>query len=368
MLTQLEADRTRVTDIEAQILHLEHSLRALWIEKSLAQERLDSYTYPVLTLPNEIVSEIFMRFLPTYPRFTPFTGILSPTILTQICRKWREIALGTPALWSVMSDDHDLPFALQAHAFNIWLDRSCSCPLSLRFGLDGCGVDIIAVLAAVVPHRARWERLELCSLSPSHLSILGGPMPMLRYLDLGIDFPAVGTEAVVFEAPLLRAVILNDEAASQIILPWTQLTSLTLVCVHPHECVPILQQTSNLVRCELHICFDPDNDQPGPDLTLPYLESLTLVDVDDPAMGFIETFIVPALRSLRIPEEFLDADPIESLKRFISKSGCKLEKLHITRQRTPQNSYRQAFPWIRNFSFNNERSDEWGPSDVETSS
>ncbi|KAJ7932065.1 hypothetical protein B0H13DRAFT_809491, partial [Mycena leptocephala] len=105
MLAHLEADRARITDLEAQILHLEHSLRALRIEKSQAQRRLDSYTYPVLTLPNEIVSEIFMRFLPTYPRFPPFTGILSPTILTQICRKWREIALGTPALWSVMSNE-----------------------------------------------------------------------------------------------------------------------------------------------------------------------------------------------------------------------------------------------------------------------
>jgi ribosomal protein S18 len=90
---------------------------------------------------------------------------------------------------------------------------------------------------------------------------------------------------------------------------------------------------------------------------------------EDLATGFIETFIVPALRSLEIPEQYLDADPIESLKRFISKSGCKLEELRITGQRTrPQHSYRQAFPWIRNFSFNGERTDEQGPSDVEASS
>ncbi|KAJ7921331.1 hypothetical protein B0H13DRAFT_1985032 [Mycena leptocephala] len=260
-----------------------------------------------------------------------------------------------------MSDDTDLPFALQAHAFNTWLERSCSCPLSLQFGLGGYGVDITAVLAAVVPHRARWEHLELYSLSPSHLSILGGQTPMLRYLHLGINSHAVGTEAVVFEAPLLRTVILNNEAALQVILPWAQLTSLTLFGVYPHECVPILQQTSNLVRCELHI-YSPDNDQPGPDLTLSYLESLTLIDINSsPGTGFkIETFIVPALRSLEIPEQFLDADPIESLKRFISKSGCKLlEELCITRQRTrPQQWYREALPWIRTFSFDYERADD----------
>jgi hypothetical protein len=226
------------------------------------------------------------------------------------------------------------------------------------------------IAAAVVPHRARWERLKLYSLYSFHLSILDGPMPMLRYLDLGIDSRAIGTEAVVFEAPLLRTVILNDKAAGKVILPWAQLTSLTLLCVYPHESVPILQQTSNLVRCELHICASPNNNQPGPDLSLPYVESLTLIDLDGgTATGFIKTFLVPALRSLEIPEYFLDADPIESLKRFISKSGCKLEELCITSPGTrPQQSYRQAFPWIQNFSFNYDRDDDPGPSDFAASS
>ncbi|KAJ6560151.1 hypothetical protein B0H19DRAFT_945240, partial [Mycena capillaripes] len=63
------------------------------------QERLNSFKYPVLTLPAEIISEIFVHFLPIYPSCPPLTGFLSPTLLTQICRKWRHIALTTPALW-----------------------------------------------------------------------------------------------------------------------------------------------------------------------------------------------------------------------------------------------------------------------------
>ncbi|KAJ7705931.1 hypothetical protein B0H14DRAFT_2415857, partial [Mycena olivaceomarginata] len=53
---------------------------------------------PVLTLPNEIISEIFVQFLPVYPLSSPSTGPFSPTLLTQICRRWREIALTTPLL------------------------------------------------------------------------------------------------------------------------------------------------------------------------------------------------------------------------------------------------------------------------------
>ncbi|KAJ6504128.1 hypothetical protein C8R47DRAFT_1247934 [Mycena vitilis] len=36
------------------------------------------------------------RLSPTCP---PLTGTLSPTLLTIICRQWREIALALPALW-----------------------------------------------------------------------------------------------------------------------------------------------------------------------------------------------------------------------------------------------------------------------------
>ncbi|KAJ7820789.1 hypothetical protein B0H13DRAFT_2451401 [Mycena leptocephala] len=368
MLAHLEADRARVTDLEAQILHLERSLSALRNEKTLAQERLDSYKYPVLALPNEIVSEIFMHFLPTYPYFPSLTGILSPTILTKICRKWREIALGTPALWSVMSDFSGDSSDLQAHVFNIWLNRSRSCPLSLQFGLGE--VDMTSVLAVMVPHRARWERLDLYFLSPSHLPILDGPMPLLRYLKLHLDPPAVGTAAVVFEAPLLRTVTLNANAASKVILPWAQLTSLVLLYVYPNDCVPILQQTSNLVRCELRFFFDPNDNLPAsPDITLPCLESLTLSHLNHESVtDFFETLIVPALRSLEIPEQLL-ADPIESLTVFISKSSCKLEELLITGTGSvPLSSYCNAFPSIWTISFKGRISNDSDASDVEANS
>jgi hypothetical protein len=71
-------------------------------------------------------------------------------------------------------------------------------------------------------------------------------------------------------------------------------------------------------------------------------------------IDFLKTFIVPALRRLKIPEDFID--PIESLTEFISKSGCKLEEVHITGRRSlPQDSYRKAFPSIPKFSFSGAR-------------
>ncbi|KAJ7086305.1 hypothetical protein C8R43DRAFT_311955 [Mycena crocata] len=70
-----------------------------------AERLTDSLVYPVLTLPNEITSQIFIYFLAAYPRCPPFQGLLSPIILTHICHQWREIALSTPALWRAITLD-----------------------------------------------------------------------------------------------------------------------------------------------------------------------------------------------------------------------------------------------------------------------
>ncbi|KAJ7871875.1 hypothetical protein B0H14DRAFT_2191835, partial [Mycena olivaceomarginata] len=89
---------------------------------------------PVLTLPNEIVAEIFIRVLPVYPRCPPLTGILSPISLTHICRLWREIAISTPVLWRAVALEYDVEVSSQpqAHIIDLWLERSGSCLLSIN--------------------------------------------------------------------------------------------------------------------------------------------------------------------------------------------------------------------------------------------
>ncbi len=80
----LAVDRARIAHLDAKISELESALKSLKAERQLAQHRLDAYTYPVLTLPNEIVSEIFVHFLPLYPNCAPLIGSRSPYQLCQI--------------------------------------------------------------------------------------------------------------------------------------------------------------------------------------------------------------------------------------------------------------------------------------------
>ncbi|KAJ7081775.1 hypothetical protein B0H15DRAFT_735800, partial [Mycena belliarum] len=52
---------------------------------------------PVLSLPVEIVSEVFIHCLPDNPfdRTIPVAAI----VLGHVCRQWRAIALAVPQLW-----------------------------------------------------------------------------------------------------------------------------------------------------------------------------------------------------------------------------------------------------------------------------
>ncbi|KAJ7629809.1 hypothetical protein DFH06DRAFT_710277 [Mycena polygramma] len=341
------------------------------MEQLKARERCDSCIsgYPVLALPSELVSEIFIQTLPPYPDFPHLTGPLSPIVLTQICQRWRAIALGTPELWSAISSFNNNQDGRELPIFELWLTRSRWCPLSIKLGTDAAWARA-ELVDAVIPHRACWQHLKI-DVEAKHLGMFDGPMPLLRTLELTTsteedvhlepDPIEVGAHAV----PLLRTVALNDLAAVRIILPWTQITSLTLIRVFASECMPILAQTFNLLYCELRVFHDSSDDRDELiQLSLPCLESLNLIHCGiRPVKHLLPTFLVPALRRLKIPESFLAPDPIDTLAKFVSISGCKLEELCITHGTSlllenDESRYLQAIPSLRKVSFSTEIYDD----------
>ncbi|KAJ7128695.1 hypothetical protein C8R44DRAFT_94854 [Mycena epipterygia] len=94
------ATRSRMDAVDSQIAALQASIRAVRLEPKTLKARFDAYIYPVLTLPNEIISEIIFQSLDSSERLPSDPS--SPLFLGHICRKWREIALSTPSLWSTI--------------------------------------------------------------------------------------------------------------------------------------------------------------------------------------------------------------------------------------------------------------------------
>ncbi|KAJ7187331.1 hypothetical protein C8R46DRAFT_981616 [Mycena filopes] len=331
----------------------------------------DPIPYPVLTLPNEIVSEIFIRFLPPYPECPPWTGSLSPSLLTQICEKWREIALSTPELWRAaaftlsprllppLQGRAASPDQIDTSRLQSWLHRSGACPLSLQITSQRYHDPRVSqILDAALPHRARWEHLMLHSGAAIPLLRLDGPMPRLRHLD--VDVEADDAVPVFDDAPLLRTVVLNYGATMALVLPWAQLTKVVLRQVYPSNCSIVLQQTSNLVHCDIpSLWLDEVNVTAEPDVHLPHLESLIFGDESDTVTIYHGTLIVPALRRLHIPERLLGLNPIDSLRSFISRSGCQLREVLITGPLyVDRDRYHAAFPSIPSLTFDEVETSE----------
>ncbi|KAF8205268.1 hypothetical protein K438DRAFT_1818860 [Mycena galopus ATCC 62051] len=309
-----------------------------------------THTDPALTFPIEIVAEIFLCFLPVYPLCPPLTGMFSPSLLARICRRWREIALATPTLWRAIEfSDQRAYVERQAHIVDIWLTRSRCCPLSIRIHMvRGYPGGALPDIRPLLSHQGRFEYLQLRRVFGNQPSLVEfeGPMPLLRGLDLVTHNPIPCTCP---DAPLLRTLVLGA-LYTQVTFPWAQLTSLTVDSVIAHQWTPLLQQTSNLVYGNFAL-FDVPHEPhqgpyKGPDIVVPYLESLILRNPGPPPVIVCLTgLFVPALRRLEIPERVLGANPIDSLASFVAKSGDKLEQIRITGKRVFfQARYRRALP------------------------
>ncbi|KAJ7075246.1 hypothetical protein B0H15DRAFT_956651 [Mycena belliarum] len=295
--------------------------------------------YPVLTLPPEIILEIFERFLPNYPGFPLVVGPRSPLLLCRICRQWRQIALSTPALWtSILIKNINSPDQLEL--LRAWLARSGDLPLSIGIVATNNGPRCTEILQAALAHCRRWEQAELI-VPINIMPLLQAEMPLLRALTIGPVVVPVGGDGVVsvFEhAPQLK-----------------RLTHLDAVALYPHECAEILAEALNLVHCSFMVLMSTDEIPvlPAP-IPLPYLRHLTLLsdlsdtsDGDFSYMDLLYNFTLPALHTLHLYEPFISTNPLLHLHEFIARSGCSLHELRLEGASWPLATYRASFPSIQ---------------------
>ncbi|KAJ7641232.1 hypothetical protein FB45DRAFT_1124812 [Roridomyces roridus] len=359
------ADRALIVQLDTEIHELRERIHLLQKARELQQKRLDTYTYPVLTLPHEIVSKIFVYTLPPYPDCPPLTSSLSPTSLTHICRHWREMTLAMPYLWRAIPLGYfgDASHERQTRVLESWMDRAGGCPLSIEIKPSVVSTWLFGFNSEpILLRRERLEYLKL-ALANSHVSFLKGSMPLLRSLSLHLEYKNLPLPTgIVCEYPRLEAVSLTSFPGTVDWLPWPQLTSLTLRDMTADNSIPILQQTTNLVHLTLILTGGDAAEQDTEtalDITLPSLEALAIGS--EHSRGEVLTrlfsaFFVPGLDSLQVPERFFSAAdlqrlPTELLRSFLRKSGCQPRKILLTgRMGQAEHWYREAFPEIE-FSF-----------------
>ncbi|KAJ7149554.1 hypothetical protein C8R46DRAFT_1125520 [Mycena filopes] len=314
----------------------------------------DSRVDPILNLPPEIVSEIFLHFLPVYPDFPPPSGSTSPVLLSQICRHWREIALSTPRLWRaikivirVSGGKH--PRALDR--LTTWLARSADSPLSLHIHLARNFSFLRLFVHECVPHRHRLEYLVV--EGPFKLfSSLRGDMPLLQSLTLTCpNHSSREPPTDIFSGtPKLADVVLCTFDKRVMHLPLAQLTSLSVEFTSPPECTEVLRAAVNLVRCTFTIYTDRDETNTVPVIPVHHhrLRHLTFRPVDGQVIdGLLRSLTLPGLQTLKI---YKYGFTLTALAAFLDHSQCTLLEFRVTHvgftEVTSEAAYREALPSI----------------------
>ncbi|KAJ7101967.1 hypothetical protein C8R44DRAFT_887751 [Mycena epipterygia] len=77
--------RNALAKIQSKIARYKAYLEGLEQEESALEASFALLVYPVLTLPAEITSQIFVNCLPTHGRVIP-SPFTAPLVLAQICR------------------------------------------------------------------------------------------------------------------------------------------------------------------------------------------------------------------------------------------------------------------------------------------
>ncbi|KAJ7034089.1 hypothetical protein C8F04DRAFT_1103015 [Mycena alexandri] len=188
-------------------------------------------TYPVLTLPVEIVSQIFSWTLVPGGPTSPFSAERKSLILGHIGRLWRQIALSTPELWNVMH----LTIGrgpLEPTCIHTFFSRAASLPLSISVNTEFYNNwdALRTTLNAIVPYSRAWGNLSI-SARGEDLQPLQAirELPHLESLTLILVDAEDGMLATMFQnAPLLRKAHLAWIGCQRAALPWSQLTSLHL--------------------------------------------------------------------------------------------------------------------------------------------
>ncbi|KAJ6452517.1 hypothetical protein C8R47DRAFT_1229401 [Mycena vitilis] len=297
---------------------------------------LRSLTRPILTLPYEMITEIFIY-------------VRDPTLVAQICHHLRAIALSCPSLWStilVILKNHNLP--MQLAKAKEWSTRSCRCPLSVTIEGVSRMKDYVSpcelyngFLLPMLSHHDTVFRLERLivrmDLWSSSLDILKTPMPRLRHLAISSrDITGKVTIVIPPETfPRLRSLELGRVKNSFVELSFTQITTLRVDDIEYPQLREILGQTTTLLHCEVGgIVIRPFARNDPQMLRLEYLQSLVFTRCNrrktqqDPIFP-IATMTLPSLCILQVPEIYLHSPSYKDLLAFVERSGCRLQELRI---------------------------------------
>ncbi|KAJ7462087.1 hypothetical protein FB451DRAFT_1562654 [Mycena latifolia] len=345
--------RRRLAELDAEIIDKKTALDELRRDRTAVQHQLRATaTFPVLTLPVEITAEIFLHCLPSTKERREYHRSISemlesqaPTLFLGVCRTWRDIALGTPALWATLSLCFDFiaeeviaePEAVEGF-IDMWLGRAALSPLSLVFNAEFAGDSPFAPsrMRDVIhryAHRLEYIELETSQHDIQQLGLDSVALPLLQRAAIRDNLEAWPDSSnpvrIYSNAPQLHhLIILGVTEISCYTPPWLQLTKFEGVIYN----LDLFVLAPNLVEVKGSVASM--GTIPTSPILHPNLQSLTLSQSEYTITEFdfdlLPHLTLPALQFLHTSDILLDSEsPADSFCAFLTRSSPPLRTLSV---------------------------------------
>ncbi|KAI5894692.1 uncharacterized protein SCHCODRAFT_02686258 [Schizophyllum commune H4-8] len=258
---------------------------------------------PIHWLPSELLSEIFLHFLELINGGFFFVNPIPrlDTTITRVCRKWRNVAYGTPRLWR-----HLVPPKGGCDQYlRRYIPLTGQCPLDVSGFEAQLGAD--RLLRKLRPHSHRLRALILSGACdqfrmPTPIAALNlEDAYLLMFAEGPLD--TITPLAFLEDASRLSSLHMHLERVyTQVISlpPMKCLTELTLFfsrCVILSVRGPLEQCSQTLRKLKITIALCEARPAPADALALPALRSL---DLEYNAAGVLELISAPNLEKLKI--------------------------------------------------------------------
>ncbi|KAJ7236208.1 hypothetical protein C8J57DRAFT_138139 [Mycena rebaudengoi] len=318
--------RAALAKVRARILLHQKHIDALKKEEAELKAGLALVTYPVLALPAEITSSIFLHCLPSHGRVIPSRSS-APLLLAQICSQWREVALSTGELWSSSYPSHRFihATAMVSHPLHAlirtWFSRAKAAPLSLGLNCRYILVSL-ALMEVVSSFAGQIQRLDLQLDSDQFRQYrpFQTRFPVLQHLTTNSSEAEMGD--FLKDTPSLRELCIdNDNNWTSFNFPLPLLNRLELsIAISIDTFLDVLNNFPVLSHFKYNL-WEPDTDEVDGSMVpvFPHLSSLV---GSATALCFI---ILPGLREL----ELTRCSHQYHVQQFLARSSCTVERLTV---------------------------------------
>ena len=343
-----------LSDLNTERVELERSIltmcgriaevRCLSTKKEFSLDLCHRILSPLRRLPPEILGEIFLtckdeasenpqKILRRQP----------PSVLSQVCRSWRQVAINLPRLWDTFRvdykptttfnplSDHPLPLS---RVIDIWAHRSKPLPMNIAIhsnhqfsGSRSMHPSLVTSLRNL-SHRIRKLDIQtgLKSVLEPIFSLPAAEFPALESLQLcATEFGVWNSPITAFGAsPKLRKVTLNIRPAHpfRIFLPWPQITHLDMLnAKEPMDLFTwgiLIRSLLNLVQGRVRLAEDTGVQDPFRD-SLPHVNQSTELTL--PALNLLTIDFVHRLNSNGVPPFISPNLRVPALQHFHFSSG-----------------------------------------------